>query len=381
MPSSLRPYAVFYFCFYAALGAYTPYMARYVDHLGFSGMVAGGLLGLWYATRIAAPPVWAKFVAASTRPGHWFMAGCLFASLGFLAFGVSASVPGLFLSMLAFGLAYNAVMPQFEAMTLSALRDRPEGYGRLRVWGSVGFLVVAGTYGALMDAWGDGAFVWATLPWFVLMLWAAWPHRVQPAATGADPRHHQAPKAHALWKKPGVRPLLWLALLVQASFGAFYVFFTLHLRAHGHDGLAVGLLWVAGVLAEIAVFWWAPTLIRRHGVTQLVTLCLAVTVARWITVACFPEGFLLMLAAQLTHALGFALFHACLMQRMAGLFPGISASAGQGLLYGFSSGLGGVIGALVAAGLWELNGGHAAFLGGAVFTLWALWGVRAARPE
>jgi PPP family 3-phenylpropionic acid transporter len=97
-----------------------------------------------------------------------------------------------------------------------------------------------------------------------------------------------------------------------------------------------------------------------------------VTVLRWVVVALFAGSMPLMLAAQLTHALGFALFHACLMQRMAALFPGHEASAGQGLLYGFSSGLGGVVGALAAALLWEWQGGVAAFLGGAALTLLAL---------
>jgi len=212
--------------------------------------------------------------------------------------------------------------------------------------------------------------VWATLPWFGLMVWAAWPYRTAAPAEGAA----SAPRVAmwTLWRRPGVRPLLLLALLVQAGFGAFYVFYTLHLRNHGHDGLAVGLLWVAGVLAEIALFWWAPSLIRRHGVRRLVSLCLGVTVLRWVVVALFAGSMPLMLAAQLTHALGFALFHACLMQRMAALFPGHEASAGQGLLYGFSSGLGGVVGALAAALLWEWQGGVAAFLGGAALTLLAL---------
>ena len=370
MPSPLRRYAVFYFCFYAALGAYTPYVARFVDHLGFSGLVAGGMLGLWYASRIAAPPLWSRWVAQSTRPGVWLLAGCLLASIGFASFGVVDSVAGLFAAMLFFGAFYNAVMPQFEAMTLGAIAGETEGYGRLRVWGSVGFLVVAGTYGALLDTWGEAWFVGATLPWFALMVWAAWPfrHEAPAGATTAAVRVAMRP----LWKRDGVRPLLSLALLVQAGFGAFYVFYTLHLRAHGHDGFAVGLLWVVGVFAEILLFWWAPGLIRRHGVHRLVAICLGLTVVRWSVVALFPAAMPLMIMAQATHALGFALFHACLMQRMAALFPGHEASAGQGLLYGFSSGLGGVIGALLAAVLWEWQGGVAAFLGGALLTTAAL---------
>lgn len=368
-----REHAIFYFCFYAALGAYTPYVARFVDHLGFSGLVAGGMLGLWYASRIVAPPLWSRWVAASAAPGRWLLGGCALAMLGFASFGAVQSVTQLFLAMLFFGFFYNAVMPQFEAMTLAAIADEPQAYGRLRVWGSVGFLVVAGTYGALLDAWGEAWFVGATLPWFVLMLAAAWPWRRLPAAGATD---EAAPRVamRALWRRAGVRPLLVLALLVQAGFGAFYVFYTLHLQAHGHGGATVGLLWVTGVLAEIALFWTAPRWIARYGARRLMAVCLGVTVVRWGVVAAFAGSLPLMLAAQLTHALGFALFHACLMQRMATLFPGRDGSAGQGLLYGFSSGLGGVVGALVAAGLWEWRGGAAAFLGGALLTAaaWAL---------
>ncbi len=381
MSIPLRHYAVFYFCFYAALGAYTPYVARFVDHLGFSGLVAGGMLGLWYGSRVVAPPLWSRGLDGAARPGRWLLAGCVLATLGFASFGWVQTVPQLFAAMLFFGFFYNAVMPQFESMALAAIVDTPEAYGRLRVWGSVGFLVVAGSYGALLDAWGEAFFVWATLPWFVLMVGAAWPwFQAEPSVPRAEAHGNGATASaasprvamRALWTRPGVRPLLVLAMLVQAGFGAFYVFYTLHLRANGHDGFAVGLLWVSGVLAEIALFWQAPRLIARFGVRRLMGVCLGVTVLRWATVALFAASMPLMLAAQLTHALGFALFHACLMQRMAGLFPGHEGSAGQGLLYGFSSGLGGVIGALLAAGLWEWRGGVAAFLGGAVLTALAL---------
>lgn len=370
MRTPLRHYAVFYFCFYAALGAYTPYVARFVDYLGFSGLVAGGMLGIWYASRIVAPPLWSRAVAKSPTPGRWLLAGCALSGLAFAVFGVVHTVPQLFAVMLLFGFFYNAVMPQFEAMTLSALSDQPEHYGRLRVWGSVGFLVVAGTYGALLDRYGEQWFVYASLPWFVLMLWAAWPHRNEPGRRSAGSA--TAPALLSLWRRAGVRPLLFLALITQASFGAFYVFYTLHMQANGHSGLAIGGLWALGVLVEIALFWHAPRLIRRYGTQPLMALCLGITVLRWIVTALLAHSLPIMLAAQATHALGFALFHACVMQRMAGLFPAHEASAGQGMMYGFSSGLGGVLGALIAAGLWEWNGGMAAFLGGAVLTAVAL---------
>ena len=169
-----------------------------------------------------------------------------------------------------------------------------------------------------------------------------------------------------LWKRPGVRRFLLVALLMQTAFGPFYVFYTLHMQANGHDGMAIGALWGTGVLIEILMFWQAPRLITRFGAPELMSFCIAVTVLRWCVTALFAANLPLMFAAQALHAFSFAVFHACCMRQMSDLFPGRHAAAGQSLLYGFSSGTGGVLGAVLASVLWEWRGGEAAFLGAAV---------------
>ena len=76
MEPRLHWFSLYYFAYYAALGAYTPYVGRWVDALGHGGYVVGGMLGLWYGTRMVAPPAWAALTARSARPGSWLVAGC-----------------------------------------------------------------------------------------------------------------------------------------------------------------------------------------------------------------------------------------------------------------------------------------------------------------
>jgi PPP family 3-phenylpropionic acid transporter len=369
MDPTLRRFSIFYFCYYAALGAYTPYIGRWVASLGHGGWVVGAMLGLWYASRIAGPPAWSMASHGSARQGRWFFAGCVLTALCFAGFFFTRGAWALLGVMAAFGFFYNAVMPQFEAMTLAALGDGTARYGRIRVWGSIGFLVVASTYGWLLDRLGDDAYVWLTLPWLLATAAAAWPHRHDPPAPDEP-----APRLDAsLLRRPGVGRFLVVALLVQLGFGPFYVFYTLHLQAHGHSGLAVGVLWGLGVLVEIALFWQAPRLIARLGADRLIAWCIGLTVLRWAATAWFAGSFAAMAAVQLLHALSFAMFHACCMQRMGELFPGPLGRHGQSLLYAFSSGVGGVLGALMAAALWEGGGGEAAFAGGAIATALAWW--------
>ena len=374
MPPSLRRFAVFYFCYYAALGAYMPYIGRWVDSMGHSGYVVSAMLGLWYASRIVAPPLWSALLLRSGSPGSWFVGGCVATLLCFAAFTLTRSTLALLSVMAFFGLFYNAVMPQFEAMTLTALGPRSAEYGRIRVWGSVGFLIVASSYGWLLDRLGNPTFPWLVLPLFAALALAAWPHR-----RDRPPEHVETiDDAGHLWKRPGVRRFLLVALLMQMGFGAFYVFYTLHLQAAGHSGAQIGALWGTGVLIEILMFWQAPRLIARFGAQFLLSFCIGVTVLRWVLTALFASRLDLMFAAQALHAFSFAVFHACCMRQMSEFFPGKRAAAGQSLLYGFSSGIGGVLGAGMAALMWDWGGGRAAFLAGAAVAAvaWLVYSLR-----
>ncbi len=378
MTVSMRRYSLFYFCYYAALGSTTPFLGRWLDALGHGGYVIGAMWALWYASRVLGPPLWAALSARSARPGHWFVAGCALMALCFAGFTVARGAGALFAVMLLFGLFYNAVMPQFEAMTLHALGSQSAQYGRIRVWGSIGFMLISGAFGTLLDYLGNPSFPWITLPLLLAALLAAWPHRHTslPAKVAAqDDDEH-------LWRRPGIRRFLLVALLMQIGFGAYYAYFTLYLQQQGFSGGTIGRLWALGVLVEIVLFWQAPRLIARFGAARLLAACLAATTARWLATAWFASSLPLLILAQASHALSFAIFHACSMRLMADFFPGHRQAAGQGLYYAFSSGVGGVVSAGIAALAWDIGGGQLAFTASALATAsaWLIYSRRAATP-
>jgi PPP family 3-phenylpropionic acid transporter len=97
-----------------------------------------------------------------------------------------------------------------------------------------------------------------------------------------------------------------------------------------------------------------------------------------VVTALFASHLPVMFGAQMLHAFGFAIFHACCMRQMSEFFPGKRAAAGQSLLYGFSSGVGGVLGAGMSALMWEWAGGRAAFLASAAAAAlaWLVYSLR-----
>ena len=258
-------------------------------------------------------------------------------------------------------------MPPFDALTLARRGERKSAYGRIRVWGSVGFVLANLGFGWLLQKLGYGWLVATLVPVFGFLVAATWINDAPALAkeTGGGFRTHVLPR----WRERPLWIFLATALAMQLSHGAFYVFLSLHLDRHGYAPQAVGMMWSIGVIAEIGMFLVVPRLQARFSPRLLMAACFAIGSLRWVVTALLPQYPLAIGLAQLGHAFTFAAFHSASMQAISQFFPGRAGVHGQGLLYGFSSGLGGVLGALLAGALWELGDGRASFLGAAAISL------------
>ena len=357
----------FYLFYYAALGACTPYWSLYLESQGMGITAISVMMSLWYATRVVAPGVWTGAAARSARPIVWLQAGCLLTLATFCAFLLPLAGIWPFVAMVAFCFFYNAVMPQFESITLTHLGADSARYGMIRVWGSLGFIAVVSAYGWLIDHHGAGNLPWLMLPLFGLLLAASLANHYARDMDGA-------PKAKvagfwAVVRRPPVLAFFIAAFLEQLSFGPYYTFFSVYMSSHGYATGMLGLMWTVGVVFEVAVFFSIARFFRRFDASWLLIISMASASLRWVATALWPENLPVMLVAQATHCLGFAAFFASAMQLLARYFPGRLNGPGQGLFYGFSSGLGGVLGALIAGQLWPLGNGQAAFLAGGAFAL------------
>ena len=362
------PYArlsAFYLAYYAALGAFTPYWSLFLQAKGLPIATISMLMSLWYATRMLAPGTWTTLAARSSTPIRWLWIGCGLTLASFAAFLLPLGTGGLFVAMTVFCFFYNAVMPQFESITLSHLHGDSARYGLIRVWGSIGFIVVVAGYGVLIDRVGAAQLPWLMLPIFAGLLAAASMNRYAEfpatvAAQDADGRAGLRP----ILRRPEVRAFFVAAFLLQVSFGPYYTFFSLYLGEHGYAPSTQGMLWSIGVLVEIGLFFASRPLFRRWGARRLIVFSLGVTVLRWWATGLWPDSIAILALAQTTHAFSFAVFFAAAMQLLAEYFPGRLNGHGQGLFYGASSGIGGVVGALLAGQLWRFGGQNAFAMSG-----------------
>lgn len=351
--------SAFYFAYLAALGVFAPYFPLWLDDRGLSAAAISGVMSTWYGTRIVSPLVWGHLALHSPRPVRWLRIGALAAFACFAFYLLPLPLAGIVAAMAGFSFFYNALMPQFDAITLSHLHRRPQDYSRIRAWGSIGFLLSALLLGIVFERIGIGWLPALMLPMLGLLALSAFRNDYGPGLHAGDVARESL---LASLRRPGVVAFIAAAFLMQVAHGPYYVFFSLYLEDNGYGASALGVFWSIGVAAEIVMFWFAASLLARYGGVRLIRLCLLVAALRFAATGLAPQSLAVLLVAQLSHAFTFGLFHSACMQRAARLFPGRLLGQGQGLLYGLGSGVGGVAGSLIAGWAWSAGGGVLAFV-------------------
>jgi len=367
--------AAFYFAYFGFVGTFSPYFSLYLQSLGHGAAAIGALLAGQQAMRLLAPTLWAGM--ADRRGQH---APLLRLALGMvvvvaLALCFVSDFWMLLVLMALLGFCTNAALPLFEAITFMHLRDDIGRYGRLRVWGSIGFIVAVSGIGMTLDIWPI-----ALLPWLVLATLAASFAVALSVPDVESPR--ERPQPVSVWpvmRRPEVIAFFTACFLMSVAHGPLYAFYSIHLADNGWSKTSVGAMWSLGVIAEIAVFLAMPQLTRRFSMRRLLAFSFACGVVRFAMIGWLVESWLLMALAQLLHAATFGLYHATAVSFINRWFAGPLRARGQALYASLTFGAGGMLGSFGSGQIWEMFGSAPTYaaaslccLGGTMLVLWKL---------
>ena len=358
--STSQRMALFYAASFLVVGIQTPFWPVWLADRGF---------GPQEIALIFAAGIWAKIVATpalgalADRLGRRraVMLGLAVVSLATYAgmWPVAGFATVLVLNLVA-GTAQSTLMPLADAVTLAAVRDEGADYGRIRVWGSVTFILAAAGSGALLataapsDPNGNAILVLVLATSAVLLL-----------ACFAVPQALGARAGAARWTtlaRLATDRRFWLftaaAAAIQSSHQLYYGFGTLYWRTLGFSDAMIGALWAEGVVAEIVLFWQGGRLAARLGPLGLMALGGAAGILRWSLTGIVP-GLGAAALLQLLHAFTFGANHLGAMYFMARTVPPAAAASAQSLYAGLSTGIGSGLVMLVSGRLYAAFGGEA----------------------
>src|SRR5882724_1460921 len=358
----------FYFWYFAFIGAFAPYFALYLKSLGFSASQIGVLLAVNPVARVLGPNIWGWLSDHYGARGQLIRLTAVGTAVAFVAVFFNRGIGWMFAALLVLNIFWCAVLPLAESATLNLLGSRVGTYGRIRLWGSVGFVAVVVAGGYCLDYFGINSLAPMVLTLLVLMAASTFP-----LPRDREPSHHgeHAPILRIV-TQPAVIALFAGFFLMQVAHGPYNAFYSIHLVEAGYTKKAVGWLWSLGVIAEIGLFVLLPRLMRAYSLNQILLFSFGCAFVRLLMIAWGVGSLTILLAAQLLHAITFGAFHSAGVAMMHQIFRGRNQARGQAIYTSLGYGLGGTLGTLMAGYSWETLGSEWTFTFAAVAALLAL---------
>ena len=362
----------FYFFYFTTVGVVVPYWGLFLQSRGFNPREIGQLMAIFLLTKLIAPNIWASIADNMTaKKGSSLSLLKQAALVTFLLYCLMFVVDSFWATaavMFSFCIFWNASLPQLEAATLNHLQDRRDKYGQVRLWGSVGFIVMVQSLGLIMDVTGPEAILpagaIAILSVFFASLLLRKPNKQADeklVINDPDISQDKPIKLLSLVNK-NVVFLLTLCVFMQVSHAPWHTFFSIYLEGYGYSKSSIGALWSIGVVFEILVFIVGYKLLQRFRLADLLTFTFLIAAIRWVMVASFPESGWLVLITQIMHSVTYGLYHSVMIKLIDRLFQGRYQIRGQALYSSITFGLGGAIGSFISGHIWTVYGQNELFM-------------------
>lgn len=358
--------SAYYFLHFAFIGVFAPYFGLYLHGIGLSPREIGILLSLTLAMRLFAPFLWGSLVDRGVTRHTAIRLTLLGSIAGLSVYTVGDGFARMLLATAIWAFCWNGNLPVVESLAFDYLRERAAQYGRIRMWGSLGFIVAVLGLGHLLDSLPTGSVVHAcwliTLGMLALSLALPNPPRCQVPANSTEPG------LSATLKTPAVAATLAAGFTMAAAHGSLNLFLSIHLAEQAYSRTAIGVLWSLAVVAEIAVFALMPRIERRFGTRTILLSCFSAAVVRFALIGWWVDRVPVAVFTQVLHALTFGAHHAVSISAINRWFTGASQARGQ-VLYASLYGAGSLVGSLASGHVWEETGSAWAYTASSAFSL------------
>jgi PPP family 3-phenylpropionic acid transporter len=331
----------FYWAIFLIVGLQTPFLPVWLDARGLTltEIAIAGAIPLF--VRIVATPMVAYL---ADRSGDHRRMVIILAWSGVACTILLSQSPrvwpiiGLTALMM---LTTSTIMPLTETIAMRAVRGHDLDYGRLRLWGSISFIVATLIGGAVIERWGGASVIWliiAAVAWTALAAHTLPPP--DPSASAGGPTRPRISRADVAELITSPLFLLFLAAagLVQASHALFYVYGVLHWRGLGLSATWTGALWSIAVIAEILLFARSSAVLKVLTPLGLITLGAVAAIARWSVMA-FDPPLAALVVLQILHALTFGATHIGTVHFIAQNIPTERAGTAQALQASVTAGI------------------------------------------
>lgn len=327
--------SLFFFFYFAIVSVYVIFLPKILASIGYTSFQIGAIFSAAPLVRFVLPFILKRYFQVNKKLLYVSLANLILT--GILFYICINSFYAFLLINVLFGASMGVILPFIESFSMEYLHK--QRYGKARLFGSVGFILVSlvlANY--LKDPYMGLHFLLANM--LLTVFCSVW--IVHKNRTFSPPKTDTKSSFNLL-----AYPRFWISIfLIQVSFGAFYNFFTIYETSFGVSLKMVSWMWTLGVICEILFFYFQAPILKRYSSLGIIKFSAFITAIRWFLLFYFPHSLYLTFLSQSLHAISFALLHTAAFSYLHTIYK--DTKLASQFYYGISYGLGGFIGSLLS---------------------------------
>ena len=338
--------SMYYFLYYGAISVLFPFLALFYKSQGLTGGQIGLLAAISPIISFFGAPLWTGAADASHRHKLVAMLSIVGVVIVAFIFPSVASFGGLLLMISLYAFLGSPTGSLVDSAVLTLLGDRKERYGRIRLWGTIGYGVVAPFAGTLIGRLG---LKWAFWGYAILMLAGLLaitriPFR-QSHSNGSFRGGMRTLFANQPW-------MLFLVMVFIAGIGMATInnYLFVYMQSLGASKTLMGIALTVSTISEVPAMFFSDRLLRRFGARGMLVIAMTTIGLRLICYSLTTQPWVV-LVIQLVHGLTFAAIYTAGVHYADQIAPSGMKATTQGMfsgtLMGFGSATGGLLGGIL----------------------------------
>jgi MFS transporter, PPP family, 3-phenylpropionic acid transporter len=336
-----------YFLYFGVFGIFLPYFNLYCYHIGFSGFEIGALSALRSVTLVLFSLAWGVLADRFQIRRPIYILCNIASALIWIFYLFNENFWVMLIITAFYGMFYAPIISFLEAFSMDVLGKEKKSYGRLRMWGSISFILVVISLGKMIDLFSvrlilvlilAGSLVQASISFKIPDI--------------KIPKRDPFTSVKKSLLNIHVIIFLFCAFLMLVSHGAYYGFFSIHLENLGYSNAFIGIAWAVASTTEIFVMIKSDTIFKTFSPEQIITFSFIVAALRWF-ILFFATSETSILFSQLLHAVTYGAFHMASILYIDLLSPDKNKTLGQAVNNAATYGLGLMVGFFLSGYLYE----------------------------
>ena len=352
-----------YALYFGTLGVFLPYFNLYCHHLGFSGVQIGALSSLRSVVLVVFALGWGAVADRFHIRKLLYVLCNIFSTLIWGFYFFADTFCAMFLITAFYGIFYAPIIAFLEAFSMELLGKGKSGYGGLRVWGSIAFILMVTLVG-----WALGRLPIKSILLFIFAggVLLSLVGLKMPTASGAS----KTPFRKSIKAFLNQRALVFFfcAFLMLVGHGAYYGFFSIYLESLGFGSGFIGLAWAVAIMAEIVVMGNSKRIFGHVSLETALAAMFIIAVIRWVLLGTLHAWYAILML-QVLHAGTYAVFHMASILYVDQLSPEGAKTLGQSINNAMTYGLGLMAGFFMSGFLYECTGASVTFMASAIVAL------------